>query len=125
MKNVILAFAAIFAFATTSIAQNAAVPAKTKEPAKRSSTILGLSAEQETRFRVLNNAHAVAIGAVRMDNALTADAKTAKMEALKVKYKADVKSLMNAEQYEKWLALHAKIDARDQKKREQREKRRR
>jgi hypothetical protein len=115
MKNVILAFSAMLAFATASFAQNAA-PAPAPAPVKEmkgkgkpaaAANALGLSAEQETSFKALNKAHQAAVAAVQKDKALAADAKKAKVEELKAKYEADVKGVMNDEQYTKWLAKRA------------------
>ena len=110
MKNVILAFAAMFAFATTSFAQDAA-PAPAATPATKevkgkmkakpaaAANGLGLSAEQDASFKALNKAHQAAVGAAKGDKA--------KIDELKAKYEADVKGVMNEEQYTKWLAKRA------------------
>ena len=135
MKNVILAFSALLAFTTASFAQNApaAAPtpeAKTNQPKGRGKEHgkemsehgkaqgekgkgqmegnLGLSAEQEVSFKALNTSHKDAMKAVNMDKSLTADAKAAKVSELKSKYEADVKGVMNADQYAKWTASRAK-----------------
>ncbi len=135
MKNLILAFSAMLAFATASIAQNAApapAPApvkemkgavkKGKEAAEKGkgqvNNTLGLSAEQETSFKALNKAHQAAVAAVQKDKAVAADAKKAKIDELKAKYEADVKGVMNDEQYGKWLALRAKRDEKPEAKKE-------
>jgi hypothetical protein len=137
MKNVILAFSAMFAFATASFAQNAApAPAqgpvkemkgsakKGKEGAEKGkghvNSALGLSAEQDASFKALNKAHQAAVGAVQKDKSLAADAKKAKIDELKAKYEADVKGVMNDEQYGKWLALRAKRDEKPEGKKEER-----
>jgi hypothetical protein len=135
MKNVILAFSAMFAMATASFAQNAA-PAPAQAPVKEMkghgkkmkdaaekgkgqvNNALGLSAEQETSFKALNRAHQAAVAAVDKDKALAKDAKSAKIAELKAKYEADVKGVMNDEQYGKWLALRAKRDEKQGDKKE-------
>jgi metal-dependent amidase/aminoacylase/carboxypeptidase family protein len=129
MKNVILAFSAMLAFATASIAQNAApAPAPVKEMKGKgqakpgaAANALGLSAEQETSFKALNKAHQEAVVAVGKDKATAADAKKAKIAELKAKYEADVKGVMNDEQYTKWMAkragrAEAKAEAKAEKK---------
>jgi hypothetical protein len=134
MKNVILAFSAMFAMATASFAQNAApapAPAKEvkghgkkmKDAAEKGkgqvNNALGLSAEQETSFKALNKAHQAAVVAVDRDKALAKDAKSAKIAELKAKYEADVKGVMNDEQYGKWLAIRAKRDEKQADKKEE------
>jgi hypothetical protein len=69
---------------------------------------LGLTPEQETSFKAFNKSHQEAVKAVNMDKAMAADAKAAKMSALKSAYEANVKGVMNEEQYTKWLASRAK-----------------
>jgi hypothetical protein len=134
MKNVILAFSAMFAMATASFAQNAApapAPAKEvkghgkkmKDAAEKGKSqvnnALGLSAEQETSFKALNKAHQAAVAAVDKDKALAKEAKTAKIAELKSKYEADVKGVMNDDQYGKWLAMRAKRDEKQGEKKEE------
>ena len=142
MKNVILAFSAMLAFTTATLAQNTPAPApvpapttktkghgkehgkemgeKGKEKGEKSAGQagekgksqmggnLGLSPEQETSFKAVNKAHQDAVKAVQMDKSLTADAKKTQVDALKSKYAADVKGVMNADQYTKWEAARAK-----------------
>jgi hypothetical protein len=125
MKNLILAFAAIFAFATASIAQNAApAPAppakeakgKAKGQAKAAANALGLSAEQQTAFDALHKANDAAHKALDKEK-LDAAAKTAKRAELKAKYEADVKGVLNDEQYTKWMAKRAgRAEAKAEKK---------
>jgi hypothetical protein len=147
MKNLVLAFCAIFAFATAAVAQApAAAPAAKvkdmkghgkdhgKEMGEKGKAQgekaqgqagekgkgqmggnLGLTPEQEAAFKTVNKAHQEAVKTVQMDKALAADAKKAKVDALKSKYEADVKGVMNADQYAKWMAIRAK---RDDKKEE-------
>jgi hypothetical protein len=76
---------------------------------------LGLSAEQETQFKAVNQAHKSAVKAVQSDASLAADAKKAQVAALVTKYESDVKGMMNADQFAKWTAARAK---RDEKKAE-------
>jgi periplasmic protein CpxP/Spy len=141
MKKVILAFSTMLALATSSFAQNApaaTAPAKAKaqgkeikEKGKEHSKEmgekgkapmggnLGLSAEQETKFKALNEAQKSAMQKLDMEKTLSADAKKTQKDALKSKYEADVKSVMNADQFAKWTAMRAK---RDEKKSEMSEK---
>jgi hypothetical protein len=125
MKNLILVFSAMLAFATASIAQNAAPApaappakeAKGKGHAKPAANGFGLSAEQDASFKALNKAHQDAMVAVQKDKALAADARKAKVEELKAKYEADVKGVMNEEQYTKWMAKRAgRAEAKAEKK---------
>jgi hypothetical protein len=76
---------------------------------------LGLSPEQETQFKTLNQAHKAAVKAVQSDASLAADAKKAQVAALVTKYESDVQGMMNADQFAKWTAARAK---RDEKKME-------
>jgi hypothetical protein len=64
---------------------------------------LGLSPEQETKFKALNEAHKAAMKKLDMDATVKGDAKKTQKDALKSKYEADVKGVMNADQYTKWL----------------------
>jgi hypothetical protein len=76
---------------------------------------LGLSPEQETQFKGLNQAHKAAVKAVQSDASLAADAKKAQVATLVTKYESDVQGMMNADQFAKWTAARAK---RDEKKME-------
>jgi hypothetical protein len=69
---------------------------------------LGLSPEQETQFKAVNQAHKAAVKAVQMDGSLAADAKKAQVAALVTKYQSDVQGVMNADQFAKWTAMRAK-----------------
>ncbi len=64
---------------------------------------LGLSPEQETKFKALNEAHRSAMQKLEMDATIKGDAKKTQKDALKSKYEMDVKGVMNADQYTKWL----------------------
>ncbi len=131
MKKVILVFSTMLALATASFAQDApaTAPVKAKEQGKEMKGKvegkapmggnLGLSAEQETKFKALNEAQKSAMQKLEMDKTLSADAKKTQKDALKSKYEADVKSVMNADQFAKWTAMRAK---RDEKKSEMGEK---
>jgi periplasmic protein CpxP/Spy len=135
MKNLILAFSAMFSLATAAVAQAPAATApapattKIKDHAKgqgkdmgekgkaqgekgkgQMGGNLGLSPDQETKFKALNESQKAAVKTVQMDKSLSAEAKKAQVDALKSKYEADVKGVMNADQYTKWLALRAKRD---------------
>ncbi len=69
---------------------------------------LGLSADQQTQYGAINKAHQEAVKKVQMDASLSADAKKTQVDALKSKYEADIKGVMNADQYAKWSANRAK-----------------
>ena len=69
---------------------------------------LGLSPEQETKFKAVNTAHKAAVKAVQSDASLAADAKKAQVAALVTKYQSDVQGVMNADQFAKWTAMRAK-----------------
>jgi hypothetical protein len=73
---------------------------------------LGLSPEQETKFKAANQAHKAAVKAVQMDASLAADAKKAQVAALVTKYQSDVQGIMNADQFAKWTAMRAKRSER-------------
>ncbi len=130
MKNVILGICTVFALTTASFAQNAPaeVPAKGKngkemkgkgkeksEEAKAQGgqgkgmgASLGLTPEQQTQYAAINKAHQEAVRKVNTDQTLAVDAKKAQVAALKSKYEADLKGVMNAEQYAQWSEKRAK-----------------
>ena len=70
--------------------------------------MLGLSAEQETKFKAINEAHKAAMKAVQSNASMAADAKKAEMELLKSKYESDVQGVMNTDQFAKWKEMRAK-----------------
>jgi hypothetical protein len=76
---------------------------------------MGLSADQETKFKAANEAHKAAVKAVQMNESLAKEAKKAQVADLKSKYESDVQSILNADQFAKWTAMRAK---RDDKKEE-------
>lgn len=142
MKKVILTAAAALALFATTFAQSTGVPAPKAKPAtetpaaevgkvkgqSKSKThgegrpqgqgglkALGLSPEQETQFKTLNQAHKAAVKAVQSDASLAADAKKSQVATLVSKYESDVQGMMNADQFAKWTAARAK---RDEKKME-------
>jgi Spy/CpxP family protein refolding chaperone len=69
---------------------------------------LGLTPEQETQFKAVNQAHKSAVKAVQADATLAADAKKAQVAALVTKYQSDVQGIMNADQFAKWSAARNK-----------------
>ncbi|MDZ7879553.1 MAG: hypothetical protein U5L45_17885 [Saprospiraceae bacterium] len=81
---------------------------KGQDHAKGGLKALGLSAEQETQFKALNQAHKSAVKAVQSDASLAADAKKAQVAALSTKYESDVQGMMNADQFAKWTAARNK-----------------
>jgi hypothetical protein len=82
---------------------------------------MGLTPDQETKFKAFNESHKEAVKKVQMDKTLTADAKKAQIDALKGTYEANVKGVLNADQYAKWSAKRndkgaAQKDKKDEKK---------
>ena len=71
---------------------------------------LGLSAEQETKFKAINEGHKAAVKTVQTDASLAADAKKAQIELLKSKYESDVQILLTTDQFAKWKEMRAKRD---------------
>jgi periplasmic protein CpxP/Spy len=65
---------------------------------------MGLTPDQETKFKAFNESHKEAVKKVQMDKALSADAKKTQIDALKGTYETNVKGVLNADQYTKWLA---------------------
>ncbi len=65
---------------------------------------MGLTPDQETKFKAFNESHKEAVKKIQMDKALSADAKKTQIDALKGTYEANVKTVLNADQYTKWLA---------------------
>jgi hypothetical protein len=74
----------------------------------RGGNMLGLSAEQETKFRAINEAHKAAMNKVQSDASMAADAKKAEMELLKSKYESDVQQVLTTDQFAKWKEMRAK-----------------
>ena len=70
--------------------------------------VLGLSAEQETKFKAINEGHKAAVKTVQTDASLAADAKKAQIELLKSKYESDVQTLFTTDQFAKWKEMRAK-----------------
>jgi hypothetical protein len=74
----------------------------------KGNNMLGLSAEQETKFKSINEAHKTAMKNVQGDASMAADAKKAEMELLKSKYESEVQSVLTTDQFAKWKAMRAK-----------------
>ncbi len=70
--------------------------------------VLGLSAEQETKFKAINEGHKTAVKTVQMTESLAADAKKAQIELLKSKYESDVQTLLTTDQFAKWKEMRDK-----------------
>ncbi len=81
---------------------------------------LGLSADQQTKFKATNEAHKAAVKAVQSDASLAADAKKAQIAALVSKYESNVQGILNADQFAKWTAMRAKRDERKDGERKER-----
>ena len=73
---------------------------------------LGLSAEQETKFKAINEGHKAAVKTVQMTESMAADAKKAQIELLKSKYESDVQGVLTTDQFTKWQAMRAKREER-------------
>ena len=126
MKKLIFAFSTVLALSTFSFAQApAAAPTKGKEMKKgkekgaemgqkgkemddKSEATkgmgMGLTPDQQTKFKAFNESHKEAVKKIQMDKTLSADAKKTQIDALKGTYEANVKTVLNADQYTKWLA---------------------
>lgn len=70
--------------------------------------ILGLSPDQETKFKAINEGHKAAMKTVQADPSLTTDGKKAQMDLLKSKYEADVQGLLTTDQFTKWKSMRDK-----------------
>jgi hypothetical protein len=117
MKKLVIAFCAMLSLTAISHAQDgtaARVRSQSNEMKEdgQGKDNFGMSADQEAKFKAIRQAHQEAVKKVEMDKSLAADAKTAQINALKSKYEADVKGVMNAEQFAKWSDMRAKRDAR-------------
>jgi hypothetical protein len=132
MKKLMFVFSTMLILTTATFAQNASAPATPAAPAKakemkqkgkemghekgkemsekgRASGMgMGLTPEQETQFKTINEGHKAAVKKVEMDKTLSADAKKTQIDALKSTYEANVQGVMNAEQFTKWKAMRAK-----------------
>jgi hypothetical protein len=126
MKKLIFAFSTMLALTTAAFAQNASAPAATpaapskmsqkgkemsqkgKENGEKGNAPkgmgMGLTPDQETKFKAFNESHKEAVKKIQMDKALSADAKKTQIDALKGTYEANVKTVLNADQYAKWSA---------------------
>ena len=69
---------------------------------------LGLSAEQETKFKAVNEGHKAAVKTVQSDASLAADAKKAQIDLLKSKYESEVQTLLSTDQFAKWKEMRDK-----------------
>ena len=78
--------------------------------------VLGLSAEQETKFKAINEGHKAAVKTVQTDASLAADAKKAQIDLLKSKYESDVQTLLTTDQFAKWKEMRAKRDEKGDRK---------
>jgi Spy/CpxP family protein refolding chaperone len=125
MQKFILAFVAIIAFSTASLAQtpsqqNPPVPPKTaqeKQPGKDMDDKnhqwlkdLGLAADQEQKYMALKDSYKADVKAVEADGALTADAKKAQITAHTEKFETSVRGIFTSEQYVKWKEMRLKKD---------------
>ena len=72
---------------------------------------LGLSAEQQTKFKTLNEAHKTSMDKLMADKALSKEAKDAQKVKLKSEYEAQVNGVFTPEQFTKWKAKRDNRDA--------------
>jgi hypothetical protein len=122
MKKLVIAFCAMLSLNAVSYAQNdAAAKGKSqgkemKEQARKKEdqgkNDLGLSADEDAKYKAIRKAHQDAVKKVETDKSLTGDAKATQIAALKSKYEADVKGVMSSEKYTKWTEKRAKRDAK-------------
>ncbi len=121
MKKVIILFAAILVFAANSFAQtgaqtdNQAAPKKEKrmKPNGKGGQHAGanikkelnLTPEQEARLKDMGAINKGKIQAVRTDNSLSKEQKRAQMMEIQKAHDAEVKGILNADQYNKFTEL--------------------
>ena len=125
MKRVIILLAVIFAFAANSFAQtgsqtdNQAAPTGAKmekhkggKPkdgkhggARNLKKELNLTAEQETRMKDIGSTYKGKMKAIQTDNTLDKEQKKAQFLAVRNAHEAEVKGVMNADQYAKFTEL--------------------
>ena len=131
MKRVIVLFAVIFAFAANSFAQtgsqtdNQAAPSTTKmekrkggkpkgdqkAAAKSMKKELGLTSEQEMRMKDIGGTYRGKMKAVHSDNTLSKEQKKTQMAELKKAHEAELKGVMNGDQYAKYTELRKNMKA--------------
>lgn len=73
---------------------------------------MGLTPDQEAKFKVLNDNQKTAMQAVMSDKSLTPEARKTKIDAGKADYEAQVKGVFNAEQFAKWSEMRANRGAK-------------
>jgi hypothetical protein len=81
---------------------------KSEGRAQNGMNALGLTPEQETKFKAINQAHKTAVKAVQMNESLATEAKKAQVAELITKYQSDVQGVLNADQFAKWTAMREK-----------------
>lgn len=75
---------------------------------KGGGNMLGLSAEQEVKFKAINEGHKTAMKNVQTNASMAADAKKAEMDLLKSKYESEVQGVLTTDQFAKWKEMRAK-----------------
>ena len=73
---------------------------------------MGLTPDQEAKFKVLNENQKTAMDAIMSDKSLTPEARKTKIDAGKANYEAQVKGVFNAEQFAKWTEMRANRSAK-------------
>jgi Spy/CpxP family protein refolding chaperone len=114
MKKVSILIAVLFAFMANTFAQTGAQTDMQAAPTtekigkhkgkahKSAKNELNLTSEQKTRLQGIGSTNKGKIQAIKTDNALSKEQKRAKMVELKQAHDAEVKGVLNAEQYAKY-----------------------
>ena len=90
-------------------------PAEAKAQGNRGGNFfkdMGLTPDQEAKFKVLNENQKTAMQAIMSDKSLTQEARKTKIDAGKAAYEAQVKGVFNAEQFAKWSEMRANRGAK-------------
>jgi hypothetical protein len=88
-------------------------PAATPAPAKRDASsyyvqYLKLSDEQQTKFKPILQDEMTKMGELRKDKTLTPEVRTAKMREIRDGTTAQMKPILNDEQFEKWQKMRGR-----------------
>jgi periplasmic protein CpxP/Spy len=127
MKKVIIMFVAMFAFAATSFAQTEAQAAPIKEKKEKKAkvegqaeakveakkegkpeswkSLLGLTAEQDAKMKEIGKAYKEKSEAIKNDATADKAQKKAKSAELKQTNEADLKAVLSAEQFTKYVEI--------------------
>ena len=121
MKRVIVLFALIAAFSATSFAQTDAQAAPNKPKMEKHKgggkggkhagagmdmkKQLNLTAEQETKMKTIGGTYRGKMKAIKSDNTLNKDQKKAQFAELQKAHDAEIKGVLNGDQYAKFTDL--------------------